>query len=73
MDIFEWVAVTKSEAFSDLRLAAGSLPLIRLKGDLKHRDIYEPLTAEEVRAAFIQIVTPDGLGKFQKDHVNLPW
>ena len=67
MDIFEWVAVTKPEAFSDLRLAAGSPPPIRVKGDLIRIDSYVPLTAEEVRAAFIQIVTPDGLGKFQKD------
>jgi hypothetical protein len=28
---------------------------------------------EEVEAAFIQIVTPDGLGKFKKDTVNLRW
>jgi twitching motility protein PilT len=73
VDIFEWVAIAKSENASDLHLAAGSLPLIRVKGDLKRKDNYKPLTAEEVRAAFIQIVTPDGLEKFQKDHVNLRW
>jgi len=60
------LTIAKSESASDLHLAAG-------KGDLKHRDNYEPLTAEEVRAAFIQIVTPDRLEKFQKDHVNLRW
>ena len=73
MDIFEWVAIAKSENASDLHLAAGSLPLIRVKGDLIRIDSYVPLTAEEVRAAFIQIVTPDRLEKFQKDHVNLRW
>ena len=73
MDIFKWVAVAKSEAFSDLHLAAGSPPPIRVKGDLIRIDSYVPLTAEEVRAAFIQIVTPDRLEKFQKDHVNLRW
>jgi twitching motility protein PilT len=67
VNIFEWIAVAKSENASDLHLAVGSLPLIRVKGDLIRIDSYVPLTAEEVRAAFIQIVTPDGLGKFQKD------
>jgi twitching motility protein PilT len=73
VDIFEWVAVAKSENASDLHLAAGSPPMIRVKGDLMRIDNYEPLMAEEVEAAFIQIVTHDGLEKFQKDHVNLRW
>ena len=68
MDIFEWVAVAKSENASDLHLAAGSPPLIRVKGDLLRIDSYAPLMAEEMEAAFIQIATPDGLEKFQKDH-----
>jgi twitching motility protein PilT len=68
MDIFEWVAVAKSENASDLHLAAGSPPMIRVKGDLMRIDSYAALTAEEVEAAFSQIATPDGLEKFQKEH-----
>ena len=66
MDIFEWVAVAKSENASDLHLAAGSPPMIRVKGDLMRIDSYAALTAEEVEAAFSQIATPDGLEKFKK-------
>jgi Tfp pilus assembly pilus retraction ATPase PilT len=49
-----------------LHLAAGSPPLIRVKGDLMRIDSYAALTVEEVEAAFIQIVTPDGLGSFKR-------
>jgi twitching motility protein PilT len=68
VDIFEVLSIAQSEEASDLHLAAGSPPLIRVKGDLKRQDNYEPLTAEEVQAAFTQIVTPAGLEKFQIDH-----
>jgi twitching motility protein PilT len=67
------LTIAQSEDASDLHLAAVSPPLIRVKGDLMRIDNYEPLMAEEVEAAFIQIVTHDGLEKFQKDHVNLRW
>jgi twitching motility protein PilT len=68
MDIFEWITVAKLKHASDLHLSTGSPPLIRVNGELTRIDLYEPLTAEEVKVAFMQIATMDGLEKFQKDH-----
>jgi pilus retraction protein PilT len=67
MDIFSWLTVAKSKKASDLHLSSGNPPLIRVNGDLARLDNFDPLTGEEVKGAFMQIVSLDGLEKFQKD------
>ena len=67
MDIFSWLTVAKSKKASDLHLSFGNPPLIRVNGDLARLDNFGPLTGEEVKGAFMQIVSLDGLEKFQKD------
>ena len=67
MDIFQLLTIVKAREASDLHISAGSPPLIRVNGDLTHIDHLAPLTIEEVKSVFLQIVTPDGLEKFQKN------
>ena len=68
MNIFGLMTVAKEKNASDLHLSAGSPPLIRVNGDLMNIDHFAPMTTEELQADFIQIATPDGLEKFQRDH-----
>ena len=67
MDIFQLLTIAKEKDASDLHISAGSPPMIRVQGDLKFADHFAPLTIEEAQAIFMQIVTPDGLEKFQKN------
>jgi twitching motility protein PilT len=67
MDIFQLLTIVKAREASDLHISAGSPPLIRVNGDLTHVDHLAPLTIEEVNSIFLQIVTPGGLEKFQKN------
>ena len=68
MDIFDLIETVKSKGASDLHIAVGSPPLMRVKGDLARMEEYAPLTAEDVKSMFMQITTVDGLEKFDNDH-----
>jgi twitching motility protein PilT len=68
MDIFKLMTIAQDKNASDLHLSAGSPPLIRVNGDLMNIDHFAPMTTEELQADFVQIATPDGLEKFQRDH-----
>lgn len=68
MDIFELITIAKMKQASDLHLAAGSPPLIRVNGNLTQIDHYQSLTGEDVKGAFMQITPLEGIEKFQKDH-----
>ena len=70
MDIFNLIAIAKSKNASDLHLSVGSPPLIRVNGALTRIDNLNPLTVDELDAAFRQIVSTEGLSKFQ-DHCEL--
>ena len=67
MDIFNLLTIAQSKKASDLHLSAGNPPLIRVNGNLARIDNFGPLAGEEVKGAFMQIVSLDGLEKFQKD------
>ena len=66
MDIFELLTIAKSKNASDLHLSAGNPPLIRINGNLTRIDNCVPVTGDYVENAFIQLITLDGLEKFQK-------
>ncbi len=68
MDIFKLMTIAKEKNASDLHLSAGTPPLIRVNGDLMNIDHFAPVTTQELQADFIQIASPDGLEKFQRDH-----
>jgi len=67
MDIFELLAIAKSNNASDLHLSVDSLPLIRVDGKLKRFDNFDPLTIADLEVAFMRITTMDKLEKFQKE------
>ena len=67
MDIFQLFTIAKSRNASDLHMAAGNPPLIRINGDLTYIEHIAPLTSDEVGRAFMQVVTVDKLEKFQND------
>ena len=68
MDIFELIEAVKSKGASDLHIAVGSPPLMRVKGNLARMEDYAPLTSEDVKSMFMQIATVDGLEKFDTNH-----
>ena len=67
MDIFKWLTIAKSKNASDIHLSAGSPPLVRVEGELIRIENVKPLTGDEVKEAFMQIVTFEGLEKFKND------
>jgi twitching motility protein PilT len=67
MDVFKLLDIAKSKNASDVHLSAGSPPLIRVDGALRRIDNYTPLTGEEVRAAFMELTTLEGLERFEKN------
>jgi len=68
MDIFKLIEFAKSKNASDLHLAAGNVPLIRIDGELTRVENINPLAQDEVEKVFTQIVSVKGLEKFQKSH-----
>jgi len=68
MDIFRMIETAKTKNASDLHLAAGNVPLIRIDGELTRVEHANPLTQDEVQKMFMQIVSAKGLEKFQKTH-----
>ena len=68
MEILELIEMAKSKGASDLHISVGSPPLIRIKGDLTRLNNLAPLTADDVKTAFMQITTVDGLERFDRDH-----
>jgi twitching motility protein PilT len=68
MDIYKCIEVARSQNASDLHLAAGSLPLIRVDGMLTGIDYFNPLTEEEITEAFVQIATFEEFTKFKCEH-----
>src|SRR5271157_415970 len=68
MYIFELIEAVKSKGASDLHIAVGSPPLMRVKGNLTRMEDYAPLTSEDVKSMFMQIATVNGLEKFDTDH-----
>jgi twitching motility protein PilT len=67
MDIFELLAIAKSENASDLHLSVGCPPLIRVNGQLMHIPDTEALTVDELEVAFMQVTTLEKLERFQKE------
>ena len=67
MDIFKLLTIAKSKNASDIHLASGSSPLIRVDGELRHINNVNPLTEAEVMETFMQIVTFEGLEKFKSN------
>jgi twitching motility protein PilT len=68
MDIFKLIEFTKSKNASDLHLAAGNVPLIRIDGELTRVENINPLTQDDIEKVFTQIVSMKGLEKFQNSH-----
>ena len=68
MDIFKLIEFAKAKKASDLHLAAGNVPLIRIDGELTRVENINPLAQDEVEKVFTQIVSVKGLEKFQKSH-----
>ena len=50
MDIFDLIETVRSKGASDLHIAVGSPPLMRVKGDLARMEGYALLTAEDVKS-----------------------
>lgn len=67
MDIFKCLEIAKSKNASDMHLSVGSPPLIRVNGALMSLDDFNPLRGYEIREAFTQIASPDGLEKFKNN------
>jgi len=70
MDIFSLLHIAKSQVASDLHLVADSPPLLRVNGSLESVDGVEPLTAEDISQAFLQITTPEEREEFHR-HLEL--
>jgi twitching motility protein PilT len=59
--------VMAEQRASDMHLAAGSPPLLRLQGSLKKVE-YQPLTDEVLRAMIYEILTEHQIERFEKTH-----
>ena len=70
MDIFSLFRIAISRAASDLHLVASSPPLLRVNGYLEPVDGMEPLAAEEISEAFIQLTKPEEREDFHR-HLEL--
>jgi len=66
MDIFKLIEIAKSRNASDIHLSADSPPLLRIDGALTQIKNFAPVTADEVRLAFLELTTVAGFEKFQK-------
>ena len=66
MDIFKLIEIAKSRNASDIHLSADSPPLLRIDGALTQIKNFAPMTADEVRLAFLELTTVNGFEKFQK-------
>jgi twitching motility protein PilT len=68
MDIFKLLEIAKSKNASDLHLSEGSPPLMRVDGKLMLVDDGNSPREQEIKEAFMQIATFDGLTTFQEAH-----
>jgi twitching motility protein PilT len=59
MDIFALLRTAASKGASDLHLVVSSPPLLRVNGSLEVVNGTNPLTANEINQAFLQITTPE--------------
>jgi twitching motility protein PilT len=67
MDIFSLLHLAKSRAASDLHLVLDSPPFLRVNGSLEPADGAIPLTAEDIKQAFLQLVTPEEADRFNRE------
>jgi twitching motility protein PilT len=67
MDILKLIEVAKSKNASDLHISADTPPLFRIDGGLTRVKNMDPMTAEDVMSAFMQLTTLSGLEKFEKE------
>jgi twitching motility protein PilT len=66
MDVLALLRAAKNRDASDLHLVVASPPLIRLKGSLESINGRTPLSASEIKEAFIQLTTPEERDVFEK-------
>ena len=66
MDIFSLLHKAKALAASDLHIVVSSPPLLRVNGSLQALDSAEPLTADEISQAFLQITTAEEREEFHR-------
>lgn len=67
MDVFSLLHIAKSKLASDLHLVLDSPPYLRIMGSMEPLDDGVPLTAEEIRQAFLQITTPEERDEFSRE------
>ena len=66
MDIFTLLHTAKAKAASDLHMVVSSPPLLRVNGSLEPLNGSEPLSAEDINEAFLQVTTPEEREEFHK-------
>ena len=66
MDITQLLAFAMQNKASDLHLAAGNQPIIRVHGDLK-RIKAEPLASDQIRAMLYSVMTEDQRAQYERD------
>ena len=64
-NIIDLLRLAKEENASDLHLAVGSSPLVRINGSLGPADGMNPASPEEISEAFIHLTTPEQREEFQ--------
>ncbi|MDD4874123.1 MAG: PilT/PilU family type 4a pilus ATPase [Dehalococcoidales bacterium] len=70
MDIIELINIAKARKASDLHLVLANPPMLRVDGALTIADGYGPLSAEDIKAAFQKISTPEDR-EFFKENLEL--
>ncbi len=64
-NIFDLLRLAKEKKASDLHLAVGSPPMLRIDGSLGSMEEMTPLSTEEISEAFVQLATPEQREEFQ--------
>ena len=68
MDITDLLILTKERGASDLHLAAGAAPTLRMNGKLVRLDGAEPLTREGLHILLYDILTDEQKARFEAAH-----
>ena len=68
MDITELLIITKERDASDLHLAVGTPPMLRVNGRLQRVDSTEALTPGEVHRMLYDVLTDDQKARFEERH-----
>jgi len=64
--IDEIFRMVRKQGASDLHIASGSPPMLRVQGEIQPIE-YAPLTAEEARDLLLEMMTDEQRGRFERD------